>query len=103
MGMISVPGSFEWVIMIPAVDDKLMRAGYTCIYLWLLFRIGGPLDIHVIGQFERMGMIPVVGSFWVSNDDGLSIGTLTLEGGGGVVLQPTDSMLAQILVYLQLS
>jgi hypothetical protein len=49
-----------------------------------------------------VGMIPVVGSFWISYDDGLSIGSLTLEGGGGVVLQPVDSMAAKILYNLQL-
>jgi hypothetical protein len=45
-----------------------------------------------------VGMRPVVGSFWISYGDGLSIGSLTLEGGGGVVLQPVDIMTAQILV-----
>jgi hypothetical protein len=49
-----------------------------------------------------VGMRPVVGSFWISYGDGLSIGSLTLEGGGGVVLQPVDSMAAKILYNLQL-
>ena len=42
-------------------------------------------------------MIPVVCCFCISNDDDLSSWGLTLEGGGGVVLQPAQYMSAQIL------